>query len=112
MISEVISEREMREKLALWMLENRKGTVLPQGMTKEDFAADYPMPDIEFEHTQSYADGEGNLVTLCKGEVRIKDWERKASSSPCAFTVYKVLKTPLSNPDTEPFPAGYIVVDY
>ncbi len=111
MISEVISEREMREKLALWMLENRRGTVLPQGMTKEEFAADYPMPDIAFEHTQSYADANGNLVTLCKGEVRIKDWERKTPSSPCVFTVYKVLETPLSNPDTEPFPKGYIVVE-
>ena len=110
MIGDIISESELRRETALWMLENKKGVLLPEGMTAEEFASRFPMPRLEFSHTESYADSEGNLVTLMKSKIKLSDWETKNGRLGKELTVYKVMKTPLSNPDTEPFPAGYILV--
>jgi hypothetical protein len=110
MIGEIISERELRSEIALWMLENKKGIVLPEGMTAQEYAESCSLPDLDFTHSGSYADSEGNLVTLLKAKIKLSDWETKNGRAGKELTVYKVLKTPASNPDTEPFPSGYITV--
>lgn len=108
MITEVIDESSFKRVLALWMLENDRGTVLPEGMSKEEFAEDYPIPDTLCEHTQSAADGDGNVITLLKAEICLRDWETKNGRESKTFTYYRVLKTFSENPDSEPFPIGYI----
>ncbi len=111
MTDNLLSENECRKAVARWMLANKRNVCLLPGQTPEDFADSFEMPQIIYRHTDSYADANGDLVTMLKGEIALSDWETKNGTEPKTLTVYKVLKTSLTNPDVEPFPAGYIVIE-
>lgn len=110
MSADIISESELRHRLALWLLENDIGVYLPSGMTKAEYAETYRLPDFEFIHVQSYADENDNLITLLKGEIRLKEWETKNGKEPKSFAFYKVLKTVTDSDELEQTVIGYIVL--
>ena len=109
MISELLSEDEFRRIYAKWRYENDRGVFIPPGITPEEFASDFPLPDEPSEHTQSTADSDGCITTLLKGEIRLSGWQTKSGNEEKVFTYYKVIKTP-DGEGTEPFTAGYIAV--
>lgn len=110
MISDILSEAEFKQQLCNWLLENDRCAFLKEGMTPEDFAEEYRLPDFDYVHTQSFADENSDLVTLLKSKVHLRGWETKNGLEPKTFTFYKVLKTFTDNPDVEPYPMGYIVL--
>lgn len=110
MITEVISEDELRRIMALWFLEHDKGACIPPGHTKEEYIEDFRIPDVPLTHTQSMPDLDGNISTLLKGEIRLSDWETKQGKKEERFIFYKVLTTLTDNPDLEPILKGYIAV--
>lgn len=110
MISDIISENELRQKLALWLLENDIGVYLPSGMTKAEYAESYRLPDFDFTHVQSYSDNNGDLITLLKAELRLMEWETKNGKEPRKFAFYKVLKTVTDSDFINPTVIGYIIV--
>lgn len=109
MITDIIDENELKSMLARWLIDNDRSVILPSGSSIEDFVSDFKLPDIKGEHTQSTADADGNITTLLKHEIRLKDWETK-SGKECRFIYYSVLKSSAENPDIEPFTEGYIAV--
>lgn len=110
MISNVISENELKQKLVLWMLENDVGVYLPSGVTKTEYAETFRLPDFDFAHIQSYADENKNLITLLKAEIALNDWETKNGKEPKTFAFYKVLKTATDSAEAEQTVVGYIVL--
>ncbi len=110
MITDIVPEEEFRKKLAFWLLDNDSSAVLPQGMSREEYASEYILPDFEFEHTQSSSDPQGNIITLLKSCVELSDWETKKGKK-AKLTFYRVMKTFASSPDSEPYPMGYIIVE-
>ncbi len=109
MISELLSESEFRSIYAKWRYENDKGVFLPTGISFDEFASDFPLPDEPTEHTQSVADSGGCITSLFKGEIRLSEWQAKKGSGEKVFIYYKVIKTP-ADEGAEPFTAGYIAV--
>ena len=110
MISQLINENEFRKTLALWLLEHDRGTLLPSSQTKNDFAESFLLPDFDYVHTQSYADENGDLITMLKSGVYLSEWETRNGKAAEKFEFYKILKTLSDTPDVEPFPMGYIIV--
>ncbi len=112
MISDILSEAQLKHRLCEWLLKNDRCARLSQGQTVEDFTEAYRLPDFDYVHTQSYADENGDLITLLKSEIKLRDWETKNGYEPKTFTFYHVLKTMTDNPEVEPYPVGYIVVSF
>lgn len=110
MISDILSEKEFRTKIGLWVLDNDKGAFLPHNMSREEYAESYRLPKIDYIHTQSYSDDNGDLVTMLKGSINLRDWETKNGKTPKKIEFYKLLKTFVATPDVEPYPMGYIIV--
>ena len=110
MISDLLSENEFRFRLGLWVLDNDKGAFLPQGMSREEYAEGYRLPQISYVHTQSYSDDNGDLITMLKGMIFLRDWETKNGKEERKIEFYKLLKTFSATPEVEPYPMGYIIV--
>lgn len=109
MSPQILNEHEFKERLAFWLLDNDIGACIPYGGTREDFAQSYRLPDFDYIHTQSFADENGDLITLLKSGVSLKEWESRSGKA-CSFEFYHVLKTLTDSPEVEPFPMGYIIV--
>lgn len=110
MISEILSEREFKVKLCEWLLKNDRICFLKEDETVEDYADRYRLPDFDYVHTQSCADENGDLITLLKSEINLRDWQTKNGKEHRKFVFYHILKTSVSCPEVEPFPMGYIIV--
>lgn len=110
MITDLISENKLKELLACWTLENDIKAYLAPNSTKEEYIEYFRIPELDYKHTQSLPDNNGNLQTLLKAEISLSDWETKNGREKRTFVIYQVLSTPLSAPETEPFPIGYIAV--
>ncbi len=110
MISELLSEEEFKKRLAYWVLDNDRGSFIPIGYNREDYAELYRMPDFDYIHTQSYVDENGDLITLLKSGIYLRDWETRNGREPRKFEFYHILKTLTDTPEVEPFPVGYIIV--
>jgi len=110
MITDMMSESELKRTLALWMLKYNRLAIINPGSDVEDFIDDFRIPDVNFVHTQSVADAQGNLITLLKAEITLRDWETKSGRKHEKFVFYKILKTFNGMSDIEPYPMGYIAV--
>ena len=111
MISDILSEEELKIKVCEWLLKNCKGFYIYPYETVAEYAADYRLPsDLRYRHTQSLAGEDGDLITLLKAEIILKDWETRSGKKEAKFEFYKVLKTFIDTPDVEPYPVGYIIV--
>ncbi len=111
MISEILTELELKTKVCEWLLKNCKGYYIYPYESVRDYAEDYRLPDdLRYRHTQSLADENGDLITLLKAEIVLKDWETRSGKEEMKFEFYKVLKTFTDTPDVEPYPVGYIIV--
>lgn len=108
MVSDILSEWEFKLRLCKWLLENDRICFMQEDETLEDYAERYRLPDFDYVHTQSFADENGDLITLLKGHIHLKDWETRNGYEPRDFVFYKVLKTMTDCPEVEPFPMGYI----
>lgn len=108
--SEILSEAEFKACYLRWRIENDIGMYFPQDEDIDDYAAVYKMPDFDYVHTQSFADENGDLITLLKGNVHLSGWMTRNHKEPRDFNFYLVLKTLTDSPEVEPFPMGYIVV--
>lgn len=109
--TEILSEYEFKKRLIGWRIKNDIGMRMPRDMTIAEYARVYPMPDFDYVHTQSYADENGDLITMLKGCVHLSDWMTRNGKEPRDFVFYLVLKTLTDSPEVEPFPMGYIIVD-
>ena len=110
MISDILSEAEFKRQLVNWLLENDRGAFLGGSMTREEDIETYRLPDFDYVLMQSFADENGDLITLLRSEIRLSDWETKNGREPRKFEFYRVLKTMTDSPEVEPFPMGYIIV--
>ena len=110
MITDLISENDFRQRLALWKLENEIGVYLPSSLTKAEYLEIFRLPDFDLTHYNSYPDENNNLITLLKGEIKLKSWETKSGKEPETFSFYKVLKTVTDAPILEPQTIGYIIL--
>ena len=108
--SDILSEVEFKREYLRWRLKNDIGMIIPQGENIDDYAEVYPMPDFDYVHTQSFADENGDLITLLKGNVHLSAWQTRNHKEPRDFNFYLVLKTLTDSPEVEPFPMGYIVM--
>ncbi|MBR6786023.1 MAG: hypothetical protein IKM25_07230 [Clostridia bacterium] len=110
MISNLISENEFKQRLALWKLENDIGVYLPSSQTKAEYLEIFRLPDFDLVHYNSYPDENDDLITLLKGEIRLKGWETKNGREPRTFAFYKVLKTVTDSPVLETKTIGYVIL--
>lgn len=106
----ILNETEFKAQYLGWRVKNDIGMIMPEHTTVEEYAEVYPMPDFDYVHTQSFADENGDLITLLKSSVRLSDWQTRNHKEPRVFTFYLVLKTLTDSPEVEPFPMGYIIV--
>ena len=109
MMFPILSETEFKKELAYWVLDNDRGAFIPYGYGRKDFADLYRLPDFDYVHFYSYVDGDGDVLTMLKSEVHLKDWETRNGRIPRTFKFYKILKTFTDSPEVEPFPMGYII---
>lgn len=109
--SDILTEVEFKRRYLKWRLKNDIGMTIPRDENIDDYAEVYPMPDFDYVHTQSFADENGDLITLLKGNYHLSDWMTRNHKKPMDFTFYLVLKTLTDSPEVEPFPMGYIVVE-
>lgn len=109
MITDVINEKEFTRQIALWTLKNDKAAILPSG-GKEEYIDSFVLPDFEYTHTQSVANSKGEIITLLKSSIHLRDWETKNGKREASLTFYKVLKSSAVSPDCEPYTEGYIIV--
>lgn len=109
LVSELLTEREFRRVLGLWYLETRLGECCTG--TEEDYIDSFRIPDVNYVHTQSFADINGDLISLLKAEIHLADWEtRTFRQGGAKFVFYKVLRTFADTPEAEPDEMGYIVI--
>lgn len=106
----ILSETEFKACYLRWRVENDIGITIPCGTTPEEYASIYPLPDFEYTHTQSFADENGDLITLLKSNVHLDGWQTRNRKEPRDFSFYLVLRTMTDSPEVEPFPMGYIIV--
>ncbi len=105
MITDVLKEDEFRQKLAFWMLENDKGTLLPLNISKEDFALNFPIPQINLIHTQSVMNSDGSVTSLLKGKISVLS-SKSRTGKEAHLTFYKIMNTV---GDNDPVCVGYII---
>ncbi len=111
MISDIISEFELKVRICEWLFKNQKGFCIRPYDSLEECAFYYRLPDdLRYRHTQSLADVNGDLLTLLKAEIVLRDWETRKGNKEVKFEFYKVLKTFTDTPEVEPYPVGYIIV--
>lgn len=110
MTSELLGEHEFRRRLALWVLDNDRGACPPLGVDRDEYAEQFRLPDFDYVHTQSCCDGNGDLITMLRGEISLSAWQTRNGREPRRFVFYKVLKTFVDTPEVEPYPMGYIIV--
>ena len=108
---EILSEVEFKRKFLRWRLKNDIGMTVPRGENIDDYASVYPMPDFDYVHTQSFADENGDLISLLKSSYHLSGWMTRNGKNAMDFTFYLVLRTMTDSPEVEPFPVGYIVVE-
>ncbi len=105
MITDILKEEEFRQKLAFWMLENDWGTLLPLNTSKDDFALDFPIPKVNYVHTQSTLNSDGSVTTLLKAKISILP-SRSRTGKEVHLTFYKIMNTIMDN---DPVCVGYII---
>ena len=107
---DIVSEAEFKRRLAFWLLDNDIGSFLPLNSTREDYAESFRLPDFDYKHYDSYADENGDLVTLLQSEVALKEWHARKPHGSKKFVFCKLIKTFTATSDVEPFPMGYIII--
>lgn len=109
LVSDLLTEREFRRVLGMWSLKTRLGECCTG--TVEDYLDSFRIPEVQYVHTQSFADLNGDLISLLKAEIHLADWETRAfSPGGESFVFYKVLRTFADTPEAEPDEMGYIVI--
>ncbi len=110
MISEILNEFSFKKRLCDWLLKYERGfKACYYDYSLEDIAEIYKLPEIDYVHTQSQLNENGDLITLLKGKITISATVAKNHGEPLDFVFYRVLKTPTDTPEVEPFPVGYII---
>ncbi|MBQ4626486.1 MAG: hypothetical protein IJB45_04460 [Clostridia bacterium] len=111
MISEILTEKEFKIRVCEWLCKNKRAFFIEPYESIEELAFYYRLPDdLKYTHTQSLADENGDLITLLKSGIYLRDWETIDGKHHRRLEFYKVLKTFTDTPDVEPFPMGYIIV--
>ena len=110
MKSGLLSEEEFKRRLAFWILDNRRTAFVPYSYSSEDFPDFYRMPDFDYVHIKSFEDCYGDLITVLKSGIYLRDWETRNGYHHKKFEFYHILKTFIDSPEVEPFPMGYIIL--
>ncbi len=110
MNSEILDELSFKMRLCDWLLKYERGfKAYYHNYNLEDIAEIYTLPEIDYVHTQSQLNENGELITLLKGKITLSATIAKSHGEPLDFIFYRVLKTPTDTPEVEPFPVGYII---
>ena len=112
MSSELLTESQFKLEFCKWLLKNDRCAFLKNGMTVQDYADEYRLPDFDYVHIDSFCDSDGDVVTMLKSDYHLRAWETKNGYEPKTFTFYHFLKTFIDNPEAEPYPMGYMVDPY
>lgn len=106
----LISEKELCKVLGAWMLDNSRAEFVPAGASREDYLDAFCLPHVQYVHTQTCLDANGDAVTALKAVIALSDWQTRNGAKSAGFTFYKIIKTLSAAPDSEPELMGYIVV--
>lgn len=90
------------------MLANSVTAFIPLGCDKRDYIDSFVMPETEYVHLDSYADENGDLITILKGEIALKPTASRSGKAE-KFVIYKYLRTYVQTPDVTPEETGYFV---
>jgi hypothetical protein len=113
MAFETIIGEQLRQKLADWTLRNKKGLPLPKDSGAADFLESFRLPEADFEFTQSFVDGDGEVKALFKTSVRLLAWQTRGGREPSEFSYYKIMKAVTDDDGnvTDYVLCGYVVTD-
>jgi hypothetical protein len=113
MAFDTITGEQLRQELAGWMLRNKKGLPLPHSEAAADFLDNFRVPDTDFEMTQSFADGDGEIKVLFKTTVALQSWQTRGGREPAVFSYYKIMKAVTDDDGnvTDYVICGYVVTD-
>ena len=103
-----MTDDEFRRCVAKWMLENSVAAFVPLGGDKSDYIDSFVMPDVEYTHFDSYADENGDLITMLRAEIALKPSAARSGKAE-KLVFFKVLRTYVSTPDITPEELGYIL---
>ena len=106
--SRFLTEDELRRCVAKWMFENNIAAFAPYGGGKDDYIDSFVMPEVEYEHFDSYADENGDLITMLRAEIVLKPTASRSGKAE-KFVFFRILRTYVSTPDVAPEEAGYIL---
>lgn len=113
MAFETITGEQLRQKLAVWTLRNKKGLPLPSDFGAADFFDNYRIPETEFELTQSLIDGQDEVKVLFKTTICLRAWQTRGGKESADFSYYKIMKAIMDNDGniTDYELCGYVATD-
>ncbi len=113
MAFETITGEQLRQKLADWMLRNKKGLPLPCDLGAADFFDNFSVPESDFELTQSFIDDNDEVKALFKTTLCLRAWQTRGGKEPAEFSYYKIMKAILDDDGniTDYLLCGYVVTD-
>ena len=103
-----MTEDGLRRCVAKWMFENSVAAFAPFGGSKNDYIDSFVMPDVEYIHFDSYADENGDLITMLRAEIALRPSATRSGKAE-KLVFFKVLRTYVSTPDITPEELGYIL---
>ena len=90
------------------MLDNSVSAFIPLGGSREDYIDAFVMPEVEYNHFDSYIDENGDLITMLKAEISLRPTASRSGKA-VKFEFFKLLRSYVQTPDIVPEDAGYIV---
>lgn len=113
MAFETITGEQLRQKLAIWTLRNKKGLPLPCDLSAADFFDNFSVPESDFELTQSFIDDNDEVKALFKTTICLRAWQTRSGREPVEFSYYKIMKAVLDDDGNiaDYLLCGYVVAD-
>lgn len=107
----LLSEKEFKEEIVRWRLKYDRIFFIKEGYELEDYVHEYDFPDFDYVHVDSFIDDDGDVMTYLRGELTI-DRTQSRNFKTQRMIFYHIIKTFIDSPEVEPYPMGYIIVDY
>ncbi len=88
----LINENELREKVALWMIQNSRFAPQPESCGEAAFVDNFSVPETDFELISNVVGANEKIISLFKTCIVLKSWQTRCGDEK-QFIYCKVMET-------------------